>query len=163
VTKIVEKTYVECALHQAPHYLERFFSTQVDADGRCIVQLRAALGIGDLRADLAVPVSFDLSKLHTGADMVPKVPLHWKPEHGGPFPAFEGVLSVEGGEDYDECGIALRGTYEPPFGVAGKTFDALAGRHIARATARELLERIRTFMEGEFQETERKKRERNPA
>ena len=56
--------------------------------------------------------------------------------------------------------VVLRGNYEPPLGIAGKTFDAAVGGRIARATAREFLERIREFIEAAYRATERAKKAR---
>jgi hypothetical protein len=45
-------------------------------------------------------------------------------------------------ESPDRTLLILEGRYTPPFGPAGMLFDMLAGRQIARATAREVLARI---------------------
>ncbi len=156
MSKLVEKIYAECALNQAPTYLERFFSTNADAKGRVLLTLYAP--VPGLRTDLEKRVVVTLGEIQTGSDMIPTIHLQWEPEGGGPFPTFKGTLTVEAGDDYSDCAIALRGEYEPPFGAAGKTFDAAMGRKIAGATARELLERIRDFIEHAYQETEREKK-----
>jgi hypothetical protein len=157
MSKLTEKIFVECALNQAPGYLQRFFATQGSLAGDIVVPLRLTLGIAALQTDLEKNVVFTVSNIAAGADMVPRLTLHWEPEGGGPFPTFDGTLTIEAGDDYSDCAIALRGTYEPPFGVAGKTFDATAGRRIASATAREFLERIRDYVEDAYRETEREK------
>jgi hypothetical protein len=43
--------------------------------------------------------------------------------------------------------LTLEGTYRPPLGAAGLIFDALVGRRIARASVRDLLERIAAALE----------------
>ncbi|HXP92564.1 MAG TPA: hypothetical protein VN905_03780 [Candidatus Binatia bacterium] len=163
MSKLVEKIYAECAPNQAPAYVERFFSTNADGKGRVLLTLYAPMGLAGLRTDLEKRVEFSLHEIETGSDMIPTIHLQWEPEGGGPFPTFKGTLTVEAGDDYSDCALALRGEYEPPFGAAGKTFDAAMGRKIAGATARELLERIRDFIEHAYQDTEREKRARAQA
>jgi hypothetical protein len=163
MTSIVEKIYAECALHQAPGYLERFFATQMqDSEGKIVLALRAPLKIAGFKTGLEKSVTFVVSAARTGADMIPRIALRWEPVDGGPFPTFEGTLSLEADADYEGCAIVLRGSYDPPLGVAGRTFDAAVGRQFARATARELIERIRDFIEAAYQETEREKKARTP-
>lgn len=157
MSTIVEKIYADCALNQAPEYLERFFAVHGHGtNGEVVLPLRAPLEIAGFKGEMGKMVTFELTKLAVGKDMIPKMSLRWRPD-SGPFPEFEGVLSVEADADYSGCAIALRGHYNPPFGIAGKTFDAAVGRQIARATARELLERIRDFVEAQYEETEREK------
>jgi hypothetical protein len=158
MSKLIEKIHVECALNQAPGYLERFFTTGAKGDGTVVLPLRAPVGIGALRTDVEKNVAFTLGQIHTGKDMIPRLDVRWEPEGGGPFPTFEGTLTVEAGDDYHDCEIALRGAYEPPLGVVGRTFDATAGRQLASATAREFLVRIRDFVEGAYRDTERSKK-----
>jgi hypothetical protein len=161
MSQIVEKIYAECALNRGPRYVAEFFASQAQGDeGKIVIPLYAPLRIARFKADMQTPVRFVLSAPRTGDDMIPKIPLRWEPEGNGPFPAFEGTLSVEADDDYDGFEIVLRGSYEPPFGLAGKTFDAAVGKQIARATARELLERIRDFVEEAYQETELSKQPR---
>lgn len=73
----------------------------------------------------------DTSRLHDA------LLLAWKPEHKAAFPDFRGVLTVRPKER--GVWMRLQGSYEPPFGIAGKIFDAVAGNRIAKRTARRLL------------------------
>ena len=61
------------------------------------------------------------------------------------FPQFHGTLRlrIAGEGTY----LTLEGAYRPPLGGAGQIFDRVIGRRIARATMRELLERIAADME----------------
>jgi hypothetical protein len=158
MSKLIEKLYAECALNQAPAYVERFFNTNADAEGKIRLPLHATVGPAAFRTDLEKRVVVARDEIRTGTDMIPTIVLHWKPEGGGPFPTFNGTIAVEAGDDYSNCALALRGEYDPPFGAAGKTFDATFGRNIARSTARDLLERIRDFLEQSYQQTEREKK-----
>jgi hypothetical protein len=157
---LIERIYAECSLNLAPDYVERFFSAHSAGKGRVVLPLHAPLELAGFKTELEKPVEFILEEIRTGSDMIPTIRLRWEPEGGGPFPTFTGTLTIEAGEDYSTSAIVLRGSYEPPFGAAGKTFDAAMGQKIARATARELLERIRDFIEEAYQETEREKKAR---
>lgn len=66
--------------------------------------------------------------------------LAWKPEHRAVFPDFRGILTVRPRDR--GVWMRLQGRYEPPFGLAGKIFDAVAGKRIAQLTARRLLDRV---------------------
>lgn len=79
--------------------------------------------------------------------------LHWHPQ-GGPYPDFDGQLTVRADEDYSSCALELRGTYEPPGGIAGAAFDAIVGSRIATATARELLTAIGRDIEARYDREE---------
>ncbi len=64
----------------------------------------------------------------------------WKPDHRGMFPDFRGVLTARpSGRGVQ---LNLHGRYDPPFGMPGAIFDAVAGRHIARMTMRRVLDEL---------------------
>jgi hypothetical protein len=63
--------------------------------------------------------------------------LAWKPEHRALFPDFRGLLTVRPKDR--GVWMRLQGRYKPPFGIAGKLFDVVAGQHIAERTMRRLL------------------------
>jgi hypothetical protein len=79
--------------------------------------------------------------------------LAWKPEHNAAFPDFRGVLTVRP----KDRGVSMRlqGNYEPPFGLAGKIFDAIAGNRIASRTMQRLLDRIIEDVEAKWSTTRR--------
>jgi hypothetical protein len=82
---------------------------------------------------------------HVGLEQ--RIAVTWRPElEQEPFPTFTGTLALEAATP-KACALVLDGTYEPPFGVAGKVFDAAVGRRIAEATAEELLKEIGGFIE----------------
>jgi len=81
----------------------------------------------------------DRSRLHDA------LLLAWKPEHRGLFPDFSGVLTVRP-KDHGVW-MRLQGRYNPPFGIAGKLFDIVAGRRIAERTARRLLDQLTAEIE----------------
>lgn len=72
----------------------------------------------------------------------------WQPAAAGPFPAFAGTIFITPSETQpDETIVTLDGHYHPPLGVAGDMFDALVGRHIAQASATDLLGRITLYID----------------
>ena len=72
----------------------------------------------------------------------------WQPAARGPFPRFAGTIFISPNEaDADESIVTLDGHYHPPLGVAGDVFDAFVGKHIAQASAADLLERISMYIE----------------
>jgi hypothetical protein len=62
------------------------------------------------------------------------------------FPDFRGTLRLRIAS-VDETLLTLDGEYRAPFGAFGTVFDALIGRRIAKATMRDLLDRLARAME----------------
>jgi hypothetical protein len=56
-------------------------------------------------------------------------------------------LTVRAAEDEHAFWLGLDGTYEPPIGLIGEAFDAVVGQNIARATALDLLGRMKSSLE----------------
>jgi hypothetical protein len=84
--------------------------------------------------------------------------IHWKPQ-GGPYPEFEGELTVRADETYETSRLELRGSYRPPGGIIGAAFDFVAGGRIASATAQALLRRLGNEMVKRYQHDEQAKRD----
>lgn len=64
--------------------------------------------------------------------------MDWTPANGGPYPDFNGLLTVH----YADGGLAelqLSGKYAPPLGPVGKGFDLVLGQRIAANSCRNLL------------------------
>ncbi len=72
--------------------------------------------------------------------------LHWEPE-SGPYPTFDGMLTIHADETYTTSILQLKGAYKPPLGVIGAAFDNMLGSRIAHETARELLRKIAARIE----------------
>jgi hypothetical protein len=73
----------------------------------------------------------------------------WQPVAPGPFPEFAGTIFITTNDaDANESIVTLDGHYHPPLGVAGDVFDAVLGKHIAQASAADLLERISLYVDG---------------
>jgi hypothetical protein len=69
--------------------------------------------------------------------------LCWEPIGGGPYPRFEGQLTI----DTAECSLVIEGEYTPPLGAAGQAFDLVVGALIASITAREFLRSVAEQMQ----------------
>jgi hypothetical protein len=82
--------------------------------------------------------------------------IHWKPE-GGPYPEFEGELTVRADETWESSRLELRGSYRPPGRIAGAAFDLVAGGRIASSTAQALLHRLGDEMEKRYRHDEQAK------
>lgn len=82
--------------------------------------------------------------------------IHWKPQ-GGPYPEFEGELTVRADETWETSRLELRGSYRPPGGIAGAAFDLVVGGHIASSTAQALLRRLGDEMETRYRNDEQAK------
>jgi hypothetical protein len=76
--------------------------------------------------------------------------VHWTPEGGGPYPDFDGALTVRADENYTSAILELHGAYTPPLGAAGEVFDAVIGSKIASITAQTLLAQIAREVEERY-------------
>lgn len=154
------KRVVRCPASQAAHRLAEFFGEHGTTDGR-LVRLTLcvtapAAGAAD-RTTLSKEVVASFAPGHPHDSRFPDYDVRWKPDGGGPYPAFAGRLGVEPDDDYDSFILKMTGDYEAPFGIAGALFDVAAGRPIARATVRTLLGTIAESVEQHFQADERRK------
>lgn len=147
MTPIAEKQLVRAPLGAAHRLLQAFFAAHPAPKG---AGARVTLRAGDA-AQSALVV---LQQVHRPQDMTPHYKVHWEAEGGGPFPVFDGELSVGGDEDYNAFKLQLAGVYVPPGGLAGQVFDTVIGRRIAEETARRLLAEIGTTVETLFAQEE---------
>jgi len=157
VSKLFERVYVDVPPAQAARRVVDYLRERGNSDGDTArLPLRLALSL----PGRDTPVAFEKNVIATFApvsqtsDMGSHYRVAWTPEGGGPFPLFGGTLSIGGDEDYQHFSLSLAGDYEPPLGIAGDAFDALAGRFIARATSRDLLGRMRDGIEAAFEADE---------
>ena len=144
MTSLIERYTVACPYVRARDFLSQIIGP-IAAEGR-VEPLTLSAALAFLPRDLHKRV---LVRYAAGAD-----PMHfdepwrvsWQPEGGGPFPAFEGELTVRADEGYDSAVLELKGEYTPPLGAAGRAFDAAIGGHIAASTAQMLLAQIASGM-----------------
>ena len=133
---------VACPAGEADSRLESFFAGSRDADGVAHLALKVPLegvpGFSGLALEHAVRVRAWRDR--DDQNLNDLIRITWEPEGGGPYPAFEGTLATWRETDPPRTFIELDGTYEPPMGIAGETFDAAMGHAIAHRTVRALLD-----------------------
>jgi hypothetical protein len=150
MSDIDDKVLVRAPLGSAGRFLERYFTAHAAPNGEgARIELRAG--------DLARPAVVTLSPAHRSSDMTPHYTVHWESEKAGPFPEFDGELTVHGDEDYNAFWLVLNGSYTPPGGLVGEVFDAVVGHRIAETVAHGLFDAMRSEIEGYFAEEERAK------
>lgn len=76
-----------------------------------------------------------------------EIHFHWRAGSRW-LPDFGGTLRF-GIASYQETLLVLDGTYVPPLGRYGAIFDELIGRHVAAATASDLLSRVGMALEAD--------------
>jgi hypothetical protein len=161
MTKLTQHTSVNCPLPQAAQRLESFFRAHGNAAGDTArIRLQANVAPpGAPEYTVERPVIATMQLRYVDGDMEPRYRIQWAPEGGGPYPLFAGELTIGGEDDYDSFRLTLSGAYEPPLGLAGAAFDAVAGHTIAERAASRLLAEIKTAIEAEFRSAERAKSE----
>lgn len=160
MSHLQRRVTIACPLAQAAMRLRHFFAACGSPDGE-FAKLRLQI---DVRVPgMSQPLTLQRAVVatvhahHLPADMTPRFRVEWAPETPGPFPLFGGELFVEG-DDYEAFDLTLAGDYTPPLGLIGKGFDVAVGNRIAEATASDLLERIKAFVEREYTTDEETKR-----
>jgi len=158
MAELLERRIVACPYHLAQRYLADSVGPAAASGQPGALALTLAVPGGELVKEVMVtyavavdPMAFD-RPWH----------IHWAPK-AGPYPQFEGELTVRADETYASSQLELRGTYQPPGGALGAAFDLAVGGKIAAATAAALLERIGGEMEARYARDERaKERLKNP-
>ncbi len=130
-----EFTTVQCPFEDTATYLSSRFG-----DGSTTLPLRVR--IADLRVERDVDIRLAPKPGYPGYHLFD---LGWVPKDGGPYPSFEGTLSIAQ-DAINWSRIEIDGAYRPPFGVLGLAFDAAVGHRIAQATAVELLAEFRRIL-----------------
>jgi hypothetical protein len=145
MTKLRDAISVRCPVRCAPGYLTAYFDRQADDQGAGVT-LMLHLPIVDVTVDREV-----VATLTAPAGEWPKnrFDFSWGPKSSGAYPVFNGHLDIED-DGPARCRLVLSGSYRPPYGFAGKAFDAALGRRIAVATVRELLDTLRNELEAAY-------------
>jgi hypothetical protein len=73
----------------------------------------------------------------------------WQSRMRLPLPDFHGLLTVRVWAPGTE--ISIRGSYVPPFGIAGQLFDSAIGWRIARMTLQRLLRDVCAYLEAQHE------------
>lgn len=149
-TRLRDHIAVACSVSDADSRLESFFARGRNDDGITHLTLRVPLvsvaGFSGLALEHGVRVRAWRDR--DDQNLNDLIRIRWEPQGGGPYPAFEGTLVTWGESDPQRTFIELDGTYEPPIGAGGETFDAAVGHAIARRTARALLDDIARELAG---------------
>jgi hypothetical protein len=158
-SELRQMTLVSCPTAQAVKRIETFVKTFGVVTGGVTTipfgfDLASTDGGGAVRVEHGVRLHVSIEGSPSNVNQV--FAIDWKPSTGGPFPSFDGELTIEN-ENYDSFWLELRGTYRPPFGVLGSVFDAIAGKRIAAQSARELLAKMASSIEAGFQADEASK------
>jgi hypothetical protein len=150
MSSIDEKVLVHAPLASAARFLERYMAAHAVPTG---TGSRVMLRAGELEKEAVV----SLVAAHRPGDMTPRYAIHWEAEQPGPYPVFDGELTIAGDEDYNAFWLVVDGTYKPPGGIAGQVFDALVGHRIAETVTRGLGDAMRSEIETMFAEEEQRK------
>ncbi|MBV8082571.1 MAG: hypothetical protein JO347_11530 [Candidatus Eremiobacteraeota bacterium] len=149
MTQLHERAFVQTPYGRAPQDLKTYLESlgwRSGAPATLTMRFEPSdLGLPGIPLARDVNARFEATEDPTHLTKPLKVT--WSPAGGGPFPTFNGTLTISEDEDYGSCILTLSGEYEPPLGLVGKGFDAVIGFRIAIATARRLLESIRDGME----------------
>ncbi len=152
--QLVERVFVKCPYHRARAYLADGIGERAGAGGK--MTLRVPIAGIELRKDVTVTFSPATDPMH----MDQPWRVRWTPDGGGPYPDFEGELTVRADEDYTSSILELSGEYLPPGGAFGEAFDAVVGARIAALTGQTLLRRLADEFASRFNEEEAQKRAR---
>ncbi|HTU82186.1 MAG TPA: hypothetical protein VMF61_08660 [Candidatus Acidoferrales bacterium] len=153
MSELQERRVVACPYHIAREHLAVDLGNRAGSKTPNVLTLHAPLAGAAVTKNVLVTIATADDPMHF--DQPWKV--HWTPEGGGPYPDFDGTLTVRADEDYHSSVLELRGDYRPPGGIVGAAFDLAVGSKIASATARTLLDEIASVMESSYAAAERAK------
>ena len=155
MAKLTESVFVKCPYHRARIYLAENVATFARTHSKLTlhVPVKGVKGSFDLKKDVVVAFTPGTDPMHMDRPWQ----IHWTPE-SGPFPSFEGELTVRADEDYSSCILELVGDYTPPGGPIGIAFDSIIGWEIASLTGRMLLKQFGDEFEQRYNEEEAQKR-----
>lgn len=145
MSELLERRYVRCPYHLAQRYLSGAVGARAASGEPDRLTLTLSVPGAELVKDVVVTFSGAIDPMHFDEPWH----IHWKPQ-AGPYPEFDGELTVRADETYEAAQLELRGAYRPPGGALGAAFDKVVGAKIAAATARALLERIGKEMEARY-------------
>jgi hypothetical protein len=151
MSAIHERRFAQLPLGLASEYLGNYIR-DIETEGAGQIVLSVKVPLERVGFDRRVEVSKAVCVRFAPTIFQPPSPGHltaisWEPAGGGPFPKFNGTIGLAADEKPDACCITLDGHYDPPLGPIGDAFDAVIGKHIARLTARNLLDEIAIVME----------------
>jgi hypothetical protein len=154
MTFLKRTVVVESPFAQAADLVEQLFAASIVENGTVTLRLQApatASGLPRFAREQDAVVAF---RRREDPNQPVVFELHWESADGGPYPVFDGTLTVAQDETYESCRLILEGSYTPPGWLAGAAFDAAVGSRIAEATAQALLDRIRDSLAARHEQTE---------
>jgi hypothetical protein len=160
VSRVVVERVARCPFSVAHDYAEDYLR-DAEQEVEVRVPLRDVIRSVPGQAHKAVKLVFALHPDETesgrGHDAMM---IEW---HAGTrlFPDFHGTLRLRIAT-VESTRLTFEGAYRPPLGAFGVLFDMLIGRSIARATMRELLDRIAYALELREREVEQQFRDDAP-
>jgi hypothetical protein len=150
MSNIHERRFAQVPLALAPEYLGSYIrDVETEGAGQIILSVKVPLErVGfDRRVEVSKAVCVRFAPVPDPPNPGNLTTISWEPAGGGPFPHFKGTIGLVADDSCDTCCIMLDGHYDPPLGPIGDAFDAVIGKHIARLTARNLLDEIAIVME----------------
>ncbi|MGC1379433.1 MAG: hypothetical protein WA814_00260 [Candidatus Baltobacteraceae bacterium] len=152
MSSILERRIVRCPYHLAQRYLADSVESAAASAEPSPLTLTLAVPGGELVKNVIVTFAPGVDPMHFDQPWR----IHWRPQ-AGPYPEFDGELTVRADETYETARLELSGSYRPPGGAVGAAFDWAVGGRIAAATAQALLERLAEAMESRYAGDEKAK------
>jgi hypothetical protein len=150
MSELLERRLVLCPYNLAQRYLARRIGSRLSQPGP--LSLTLDVPGGRLVKHVVVTYEAAIDPMHFDEPWR----VHWEPK-AGPYPVFDGELTVRADETYESSLLELKGSYRPPGGAFGAAFDEVVGKHVASATAQALLERIGAELEVCYAQDEKSK------
>jgi hypothetical protein len=150
MSDLLERRFVHCPYHLAQRYLADSIGSRLDSSG--LLTLTLSLPGMELVKKVVVTYGAAVDPMHFDQPWH----VHWEPQ-AGPYPAFDGELTVRADETYETSQLELKGSYRPPGGALGEAFDKAIGSRIASSTAQALLARFAEELEERYEHDEAKK------
>jgi hypothetical protein len=152
MSELLERRVVRCPYHLAQRYLAQSIGSRAASQAPGPLTLTLSLPGAELVKEVVVAYGAAVDPMHFDEPWR----IHWKPQ-AGPYPEFDGELTVRADETYESALLELKGSYRPPGGALGAAFDWAVGGRIAAATAQALLDRLGQEMETRYASDERAK------
>jgi len=149
MSQLSERRVVHCPYHLAQKYLAQTVEGRADSGEESLLTLTVGGPGVDMAKDVIVTFGSAVDPMHFDQPWR----IHWRPQ-AGPYPEFDGELTVRADETYETSLLELRGAYRPPGGALGAAFDWAAGSRIASATAQALLRRVGDGMQARYRRDE---------
>ncbi|HEX3456865.1 MAG TPA: hypothetical protein VHR97_02830 [Candidatus Baltobacteraceae bacterium] len=146
MSNLQQDSIVRCPYHLAQRYLADSIGAKAISGEQSVLTLTVSLPGMNLVKDVIVTFGTAVDPMHFDQPWH----IHWKPQ-AGPYPDFDGQLTVRADETYKTARLELEGSYRPPGGVLGQAFDHTIGSRVASATAQALLKRLGEEMETHYQ------------